>query len=373
MHIITSLGTGGAESMLAALVLAPGASRPSPLVVSLISGGSVQERLLAGGITVESLGMSPGMPSLPALFSLVRLIRRERPQVIQSWMYHADLIATVALALSGRWSRTRLAWGVRCSDMDLSLYHRGLSRVVHTCARLSRLPHAVIANSEVGRAVHEALGYRPARFEVIPNGIDTYRFRPDPEAAGSMRAQLQIANGEPVVTLVARRDPMKDHDSFLKAFRRLDGVHAILVGAGTTELPDLPRLHKLGRRDDVAAVLAAADVVALSSAFGEGFPNALAEGMACGLVPVSTEVGDTPAMVGDTGYLVPPRDPEALAGAITQVLSRDRACVRQQGLRARERIVRQFSLDRAVEAFDRLHWGLARELPDTLESGETGA
>ena len=356
MHVVTSLHTGGAESMLASLAVAGQDEGQTIQVVSLIPGGVNYERLVRAGVPVTHLGLSRGQLNPLALLRLVRLIRRFRPAVVQSWMYHADLAATFGLALSGRWLRTRLYWGVRCSDMDVTRYSLRLRAVIRLCAWLSSLPDAVVANSRAGKIVHERLGYHPREFLVFDNGIDTGRFRPDAEARQRVRAQLGIPPDAVLLAQVARVDPMKDYDCFLAALHRLSGVHAIVVGEGTERLADAPGLLRLGQRRDIPAFFAASDIVVSSSAFGEGFSNAIAEGMACGLPAVATDVGDTARIVGDAGIVVAPRDPEALASAIA-ILARmspmERAAL---GCAARRRIVERFSLERAARRFGALYF-----------------
>jgi glycosyltransferase involved in cell wall biosynthesis len=355
LHVTTTLQTGGAETMLASLVLAKRPEAMPARVVSLLPGGRIYEKLRAAGIPVTDLGMTRGMPSITAVVKLARLIREERPAVIQGWTYHGDLLATLALLLSGRRRHTRLYWGVRCSDMDLSQYGQPLRIAVRTCALLSRIPDAIVANSVRGRDYHRAIGYRPGRFEVIANGIDTAKFHPDAAARARMRAEFGIGAEEPVLAMIARVDPMKDHGTFLLALERLPSVKALAIGLRTEALPIRPALHRLGLRDDVQELLAACDVVVSSSAYGEGFPNALAEGMACGLPAVATDVGDARRIVGDTGLVVPPRDPAALAEAI-QILLREPPEKRaERGRQARRRIEEHFSLARAVAAFDALY------------------
>jgi glycosyltransferase involved in cell wall biosynthesis len=355
MHVITSLDAGGAEAQLAAVLRHLKAQGQDNIAVSLIRGGVVAERLRAEGVAVFDLGMGRGRPSLRGLLGLIRLIRKHRPDIVQSWMYHADLLAGLALKLSGHRRHTPLIWGVRCSDMDMRRYGRGFRRVVRLCARLSRLPDVVVANSEAGRAVHRRLGYRPRRFEVIDNGIDSTRYQPDPPARAQVRAELGIDPDVFVVAHVARLDPMKDHETLLAALQRLSEVEALLIGLGTESLPSRPGLHRLGRRDDVPRLLAAADLIVSSSAFGEGFSNAIAEGMAAGLPAVATDVGDAGRIVADTGCIVPPSDPIALAEAIGALASESGAARSARQARARERIEQHFSVARAAEAFARLY------------------
>lgn len=341
--------------MLGALLLAKRPTVQNIHVVSLVPGGAISDRLRAAGIPVSDLGCRNGSPAVRPLLTLARMIRAQAPDVIQSWMYHADLMSTLALLLSGRRRRTRSFWGIRCSDMDVRHYRWTLRLVLWLNARLSHIPDGMIANSYAGWTFHQRLGYRARRFEVIPNGVDVAAFHPNAAARQTVREELGIEQRAPLVAMIARVDPMKDHACFLDALSRLPAVRALLVGKGTEALPEIPGLVRLGIRSDVAHLLAACDVVVSSSAFGEGFPNAVAEGMACGLPAVVTDVGDAARILGDTGVVVPPRDPAALAAAIRTILDELPAQRTARGLRARERIASLYSLDRAVAAFDALH------------------
>jgi glycosyltransferase involved in cell wall biosynthesis len=354
VHVITGLGTGGAETMLANLAVCEQASGNSPLVISLLSGGGTRERLVAAGVEVHQLGMRPDWRIAVGLWQMIRLIRARRPDVIQSWMYHADLASLMALWLSGRRGRTRLYWGIRCSDMDWSRY-RWLSRVVmRLCALLSSFPDAVAVNSEAGRAWHARLGYRPRRFVLVDNGLDPARFAPDATARAAVRAELGLDQTAVVVGAVARVDPMKDYPTLIDALGRVDGVVCVAVGRGTERLPPAPGLRGIGERGDVPRVLGAFDIFVSSSAFGEGFSNAIMEAMAAGLPVVATDVGDARRIVGDAGIIVPSRDPGALAAAL-RTLAGDPERRRELGRRGRTRVEAQFTLARAAASFDALY------------------
>jgi glycosyltransferase involved in cell wall biosynthesis len=360
LHVITDLLTGGAETALVTLVTAPHWINTTHHVVAMIPGGVNAQRLRDAGIGVTELGFRRGVPDPIQVWRLSRVIRAQRPDVIQSWMYHADLAALAALKLAGRSGRTKLVWGIRCSNLDASRYGRGFRFIVATAARLSRFPAAMTANSQAGIEFHKSLGYRPRRAEMIHNGIDVARFKPDPLARAELREELKIDFGAPVVALMARIDPAKDHEGFLSAMRMLPDIRAILAGEGTESLPDLPNIIRLGRRDDVPRLLAACDLIVSSSAFGEGFPNALAEGMAAGLAPVATDVGDSRLIVGDTGLVVPPSDPVALATAIRALVEEDPSSAMVRRRRARGRILERFSVERAVKLYAGLYAELDR-------------
>jgi glycosyltransferase involved in cell wall biosynthesis len=351
LYVITGLRVGGAEAMLTRLVSAEHRLADEVIIVSLLPAEAYVERLRAAGVQVVEFDFSTPRRAAAHLIDLARLIRAERPEIIQGWMYHGDLAALLALKLSGRRSQTRLIWSIRCSTLDFSRYRRQLRVVVRACTLLSRAPDVITANSTAGMKSHVALGYRPRRSEIVVNGIDVEQFRPDASRRSAVRRDLGIGDDSVVVAHVARVTPMKDHASFLQAMAHIPDVRALLIGTDTEELPDMPNVVRLGRRDDIPALLPAADFVVSSSAFGEGFSNAIAEGMACGLPAIATAVGDAAEIIGDTGVIVPPRDPRALAAAIAALAAEAPAVRAARSARARARIAEHYRLDRAVRQF----------------------
>lgn len=355
LHVISGLGTGGAESFLVALATRLQTRGFEQSVVSVSAGGANVERLVAAGIPVTELGVRGALGAIRSYKPLRDIVARERPDVIQGWMYHGDLFATAMHALGGKSSR--LFWNIRCSDMRLEDYSLQLRMVVKACARLSNRPDVIIANSRAGGNVHVAAGYRPRRLEIIPNGIDTQRFRPDRGSRAQVRAELKLGQFEPIIMHVARVDPMKDHLTLLEATESLRGATLILAGKGTEAMSGRQGVIGLGERSDVPRLLSAGDIIVSSSAYGEGFSNAIAEGMSAGLVPVATDVGDAREIIGETGSIVPVRDAPALRKALDAVLAIGSAERTQQGLAARERIERRFSLQGAVDRFAELYSG----------------
>ncbi len=354
IHVINDLRVGGAERMLAALALADPTFRKSIIAVTLSDGGHFTDVLREAGIAVVELGFRRNRPNLGGIIRLARLIRRLRPVAIQSWMYYADLVTLIAWQISGRKRNTHLFWGIRCSNLEAAGYGVFLRMTIRICSLFSGFPEAIVTNSEAGRQVHQALGYHPRRFVVIDNGVDLETFRPDPVARRQVREVLGLTLDMPVVALVARVDPMKDHKCFLAAFSQVSGARALLVGKGTQFFPERPGIRCLGERLDVPSLLAACDIIVSSSAFGEGFSNAIAEGMATGCVPVVTDVGDSRRIVGEAGLVVPPRDPAALAAAI-QSLVDDPDRRRSLSEKSRARIASQFPLQKFVSAFNQLY------------------
>jgi glycosyltransferase involved in cell wall biosynthesis len=361
VYVTAGLRGGGAEAMLARLATAKPGVADEITIVSLLPAEAHMARLRAAGIEVVELRFDKPAGIATGLRQLARLIAERRPDIVQGWMYYGDLAALLALALSGRRGQTNLVWGIRCSAMDWRSYGVGLGLVVKACALLSRWPDLVTANSAAGLKSHLALGYHPRRAQVIANGIDVDEFRPDAAARRAMRTELGIADDAIVLAHVARVDAMKDHGSFLAAMAALPDLSALLVGAGTENLPVARNLFRLGRRCDVARLFAAADFVVSSSRFGEGFSNVLAEGMACGLPAITTDVGDAKLIVGDTGLVVGPESPDALASAIRKLAAESPTARAERGSRARARIVDNFAMGHAIHRYVELYGSLASQ------------
>ena len=332
-------------------------SRFEPLVVSLTSRLDMSEAVAQTGVEVQSLGMD-GPASLPRAFGqLVRLCRRYRPDVVSTWMYHADLVGGLAARLC---RVPALAWNIR--NGDLSAEHSRLSTraLVRLNARLSRrMPDAIICCSEAARRIHVGLGYDADRFVVIPNGFDLKDYVPDPAAAASVRTELSIPAGAPLIGLIARWDPQKNHRGFVEAAAQLRSrrpdVCFLLAGSGVG--PDnaelrawieragiAPAVRLLGYRTDMPRLNAALDVATSTSIYGEAFPNVLGEAMACGVPCVTTDVGDSAAIVADTGRVVPPADTAALVAAWQQLLGLSVEERLSLGQKARERIRLNFEI-----------------------------
>jgi glycosyltransferase involved in cell wall biosynthesis len=372
LHVISGLGSGGAECFLASLAPRLAAAGIEQHVVSLTGHGVAADRLHAAGIPVSLLDVRGVLKAPLAIRRLSRLIRSFEPDSIQGWMYHGDLFAALASKLAGD-GRSRLHWGIRCSDMNLNDYAPQLRLAVKACSMLSSYPDTIVANSESGVRVHAAAGYTPRAWSVIPNGIDTNEFHANLEQRAAVRAELGLNPDQVVVVNVARVDPMKDHAIFVAAMDRVRGACALLIGLGTEALNNRPQILGLGCRRDVARLLAAGDIIVSSSAYGEGFSNAVAEGMATGLVPVMTDVGDARRIVGDTGVIVPPRDSVLLGNAIHSIAAISPDHRKARGEAARDRIVSEFNIERAVTRYCEMYSGVESADRSCLTIGQIGS
>ena len=372
-HIITGLGTGGAETMLLKLLSHSDRERFSSRVYSLSgASGAIAERIQALGVPVTSLEMARQIPDPLVLLRLSRLLRASGANLVQTWMYHADLVGSLAAKMAR--TGAPIIWNIRQGNLDRELNRPRTLALIRLCAKLSaHVPHTIICCSSDARRVHSSIGYCDAKIRVIANGFDTDVFRPDPVARAAVRAELGITDETVLIGLVARFDPQKDHRTFIEAAARLvarrPGVHFVMCGSGITrgnpqlvEWIDAAGLgdvcHLLGERTDVPRLVAAMDLASLSSR-GEGFPNVLGEAMACGVPCVATNVGDSAVIIGDTGLVVPPRDPAALAEAWEELLALGRPYLESLGSRARHRVAEKFSITAVVQCYERAYEEIA--------------
>jgi glycosyltransferase involved in cell wall biosynthesis len=290
-------------------------------------------------------------------------------------MYHGNLAAHAARLL-GRLSGPVL-WNIRGTHTTLANESISTALTIWLGAKLSRHAHTVVNNSAVSMRMHiERLGYFKGNVAVIPNGFDTDRFHPDKEARSVLADRLRLDPQCRLVGHIARLHPMKDHTSLLRAAALLlDGranTHFVLVGEGVTDssviagLADAlgirDRVHFLGSLGDVSAFLPALDLVVLTSAYGEGFSNAIGEAMACGVPCVVTDVGDSAWIVGDSGEVVAPQDVAAIAKSIEKLLSLPRENLHAMGERARERIVKNFSIAAIASQYEDLYSRAAQQI-----------
>jgi glycosyltransferase involved in cell wall biosynthesis len=356
--LMRSLNVGGAERQL--IHLAAGLqARGEEVVVGLFyKGGVLDAELEARAIRIVDLSKT-GRWDVPGFLTRVRnMIAEVRPAVVYSFLGTANIVAAAVRPFAPRF---RMVWSIRASNMDLASYG-WVSRLNYRleCA-LSSHADLIISNSFAGRDYAAGHGFPRDRIAVVPNGIDTDRFRPDPVLRAAKRAEWRLAEGETAIGVLARIDPMKGHPVFLRAAaiaaRQRPGLRFLCIGEGeaaysaelerqVAELGLGERVLWTGRSTDPVAALNALDVYCSPSFFGEGFSNSIGEAMACGLRCVVTDVGDSSRLVGTTGRVVPPRDADGLADAL---LAEAGIQGSDKSPRARQRIVESYSLESMVE------------------------
>jgi glycosyltransferase involved in cell wall biosynthesis len=316
--------------------------------------------------------MRLGVPTPAALWRLAAHARRIQPTLIQGWMYHGNVAAEFASAfLPGR---VPVLWNVRHSLYDLKYEKWLTARVIRLGAFLSKRPARILYNSAIAAEQHEAIGYRADHRVVIPNGFDTEQFAPSEESRRQIRDELGLPQTTRLIGLIARFHEMKGHETFLRAAAMISSeypdVHFLLAGFGVEETnEDLMelihtlcpgnRVHVLGIRSDTPVVTAALDIASSSSWFGEAFSNAIGEAMSCSVCCAVTDVGESAQLVADTGRVVQPRDPAAMASAWRSFLDLSEEERARLGARGRERIIQEFSIERIASLYQSLYRGVS--------------
>lgn len=358
LFLIRDMSIGGAQRQLAMLARGLVALGHEVTVVTFYPGGDLQEELAASGARSLCLDKRGRWDMLRFFRRFLGVCRTVRPDIVHGYMDGPNLVAlTAKLALPG----ARIFWGVRSSNMDAGL-DRFEAALVPLQARLSGVPAAIISNSHSGKRYLIEKGFDGAKIAVVPNGIDTDRFRPQPELGAALRREWGIAPEAVLIGMVARLDRKKDHPAFLRAAAALraedPSLRFVCVGGGPADyraqltalaarLGLSDSLLWAGERRDMAAVYNALDLLCLPSAYGEGFPNVLGEAMACGVPCVGSGSGDAAWIIGDTGAVARSTEPGPLADALRRVAREARRPERRDA--CRRRIVEEFSVATLVE------------------------
>jgi glycosyltransferase involved in cell wall biosynthesis len=374
LHIITGLNDGGAEGVLTRLCLH--SKQVEHTVISLMDAGKYGPILTEAGLTVHCLAMNPGKPSVFKFFKLIRLIKTEQPDVVQTWMYHADLLGGIAARLAGV---KRVFWGIRMSNLEKGKSTPLTIWIARLCALLSKwVPEKIICCANKALIVHEDIGYDVSKLLMIPNGYDLLRFKQDAVEGARLRNELGLGTEEFVVGNVGRFDPLKDHFNLLQALAlaaQQVSVKCLLVGKGLSPDNDalMARIAALGledrvvlagQRKDIPSVMNALDLHVLSSS-SEGFPNVLAEAMACGTPCISTDVGDALEILGDASLCCPAQNSPALADLIIKMAKewqQNPTAWQARKIANAQRIAARFSIESMVDAYEACWFGEKRSL-----------
>lgn len=363
--------------MLSRLLTRVDRSRFEPSVISLKSG-PLEKGIRDLGIEVVSLGLRTPWSGVRALPALRRHVRRLDPDLVQGWMVYGNLAAQYCALAAPR--RVPMLWNLRHSLDELALLRPRTRWVLRRAAAFSSWPEAIVFNSRTSARQHEEIGYDPSRTRVLPNGFDLEVFRPDAEARRSVRAEMGIHGDAPLIGIVARYHPVKDHANFLDAARLLAAAaspaHFVLAGRGTdgaemtaqvAALGLEDRVHALGERADVPRITAALDVATCCSV-SEAFPNMVGEAMSCGVPCVVTDVGDAAWMIDGMGRVIRPRDSQALCDAWQSLLALSGEERVRIGEAARERVRAMFSLPDVARRYEDL-WTEVMERRAQARSG----
>lgn len=351
VHVTASLKMGGAETLLAQVAKRQVEAGNEVCIFTLLDHPDVK--------VTDRVKVLPGAGPEPGLrkyyvagWRLIRALRDFKPDVVHAHMLHSNLVTRLLRPFLGFPVLVNTVHAIR--ETDDILYKRAyrlLDRLADVTVFVSR---EAMERYRVDKMVSVA------RSQVIHNGIDLEVFRPDKASRARMRKILNINDDDILVTAIGRLTPDKDYPNLFAAFDKVLSLEprAYLVIVGDGELRDslreqaskrsaAPRITFLGMRRDVPDILAASDLLVLSSAH-EGFGLVLAEAMACGVPVVSTDCGGTSEVIGDAGTLVPPSDPDALAVGILDTLALHPEIRSHRLQRARFRVESHFSLESTV-------------------------
>lgn len=361
LHVITDLGgRGGAETVLYRyLINANAYSHQRHIVVALRDRGYLGDKLVEAGVPVHALGMGGALRRPWAFLQLVMLMRRIRPDVVQTWLYHADLLGGLAAQFCGR---PPVIWGVHTVHLDQSA--NPITKIVRRlCAWTSAwLPSTILCVARAAAESHAAIGYDRGRMQIVPNGFELPDIKTLKIESKALRTSLGFEEHHQVIGCIGRFHPDKDYPTFLRAAsllkERQPDVRFLLIGknlstsntalkemVGEAGLQDYVVL--LGERSDITTCLLAMDVFCLPSKT-EAFPLVLGEAMAAGRPAVTTNVGDAAILIGDTGFVVPAKDPEKLCDGLQRMLQLSTDDRRVLGVAARNRIEMEFSMHAMV-------------------------
>ena len=364
LHIISGLKSGGAEKILFRLCEHDKEFRH--VIISLTDFQDDDMVLNQGNVSVHKLNFSDRKLNLYELFKLYKHIKQIKPDVVQTWMNHADFIGGIIARIAGI---KNIFWGVHQTILIKGKSKASTIMIVKLNAILSNLiPNKIIYCAEKSREVHELIGFKKSKGVVIQNGYDINIFRQNDSLRKDFRDKLRISQDAFVIGHVASYDPLKDQDTLIKSLgnllQRKIKFSAVLVGENLDNLNDhlvssikdnglSDNVYLLGTRDDILSVMNAIDLFLLSSV-SEAFPNVLNEAMACGTPCLATDVGDSSFIVDKTGWIVQPKDSKAMADACINALNekeQNNEYWKKRKEACRERIIKNFSFEKMINKY----------------------
>lgn len=363
IHIITGLNNGGAEAVLHRLCKYDKVNEN--IVVSMMNMGKYGSLLTKENVEVYTLDMPIGKLTFSGILKLYKLLRLEKPDVVQTWMYHANLIGGIVAKIAGV---KKIVWGIHHSSLDKKHNKSSTILIAKISAKLSRfVPSDIVFCAEKSYQVHENIGYKCKSMQVIPNGYELDKFYPKIENVEKLKIDLKLSDVKNIIGFVARFNELKDHDNLIQALKivnQQENVKCLLIGADMVEsnsaLMEIINKYNvaenillLGERTDISDIMNLLDIHILSS-YSEAFPNVLCEAMACGTPCVTTDVGDSGFIVNNTGWVVPVKNSVELSKAILSAIEEKNENFekfKKRQVNSREWIVDNFSISKMIDNY----------------------
>lgn len=375
LHIITSLHADGAQNMLLKLVQNRDQAITEYLVVSLLDKGVLGTEIEKAGVSVECLELKKPINIFSKLFKIKKIIREFAPNIIQGWMYHANLFGLVVFKVFCNSKHAKLMWNIR-RDLDGMKHDKFLTKIViRLNALFSNIPSAIIYCGHKVAKDHFAIGYNQNNSIVIPNGFQCDKFLPSEKKYLEFRKALGLLETSTIVGMIGRFHSQKNHKNFVEmadlVLKDKPNINFILVGRDCTwdnlELKNWinntisPKsFYLLGQRSDIPEILPAFDVFCLSSS-AEGFPNVLGEAMASGVVAVSTTAGASQEIIDDIKRVAPINDSRSLADKVLYVLNLNKEEIENIKDKSRNRVLNFYSIEKVSNTYQEKYGSISRE------------
>lgn len=367
VHVIIGLGVGGAELMLKRLILHSNKSEQfEHIVISLTDVGIIGKELRSKGVAVHTLNMKSMLSISKTFIKLRNLLKEIQPDVVQTWMYHADLLGGLAARSLGI---ENIVWNVRNTTID----GRGIVAIsiAKLCAKLSyTIPEKIVYVSNSALKSHQAFGYNNSISLVIFNGFDIDKFNYNPQVRQQYRQVFEISDNDIVVGSVGRFSKSKDHETFIKsiilATKTEPNIKGLLIGRDidlnnfNIREEDKNNFIVIGQREDVASLYSCIDIFCLHS-LSEGFPNVLGEAMSTGLPCVITRAGDAEHILNQIEYTSNVKDVDSLSKSLISIANLSFEERREIGLKNRERVERNFEINGILEKYLDLYTLIAKK------------
>lgn len=365
VHLITGLGSGGAEHMLFKLVTNMDSTKFTNIVVSLSDKGFWGDRITGAGIQLHCLGLKNFQNMPLAILKLLKLIDKLKPDILQTWLYHADFFGTLAGYIV---DIPITIWNIRCSRLDSANYSFTSGILPRLLSKISKRPNQIIANSQVGLNDHRQAGYEPQNWQLIPNGFDVDIYIPSVENNNELRKKLAISSEDIVIGFVARNDYKKGHEFFFRNISQMQfdfsQIHILIIGRGFKDESlqfmdiiqnskvNIENIHFLGEQGELYKLYPAFDFLVLPSLYGEGFPNVLGEAMSCAVPCIASDSGESKKIIGETGFVFEAGNNDEFKKVFKSMVEKTKLERNVLGKQARKRILDLYSIDAIVKKYE---------------------